>query len=198
MPQVDAKQQPINAAREAATLETRPTGASQEAVAKLATTAERIKIVVDILQGLLTISAILAAGWWFLKQESVKPQVKIEQTVTQRVLGNDPSENLITVDVRATNMGKTKVQLSEGEMEVSQINPIPGYSIVKYPLRALVLEPGESDQALFRAIRLNKSTLTVQIHSKYVVPHSTNIWNLLSAVDIGDKQTRKESAATIN
>jgi hypothetical protein len=173
----------------------RPT---QVADSKQRTVGDQIKLIVDILQAILTISAILAAGWWFLKQESIKPQVKIEQTVTQRVLGNNPSENLITVDVRATNMGKTKVQLAEGEMEVSQINPIPGYSIVSYPLRALVLEPGESDQALFRTIRLNKSTLTVQIHSKYSVPNSKNIWNLLSAVDIGEKPTKKESAESIH
>jgi hypothetical protein len=162
------------------------------------TLGDQIKLTVDILQSLFTIGAILAAGWWFIKQESIKPQVKIEQTVTQRALGNNPSEILITVDVRATNMGKTKVELDQGVTEVSQVNPIPGYSIIKYPLRRLLLEPGESDQALFRTVRLNKTTLTIQLHSEYPVPHTNEVWNLLSAVDIGEKPTKKESAASVN
>jgi len=160
------------------------------------TRAEKIKVVVDICQSLFTIFAICAGGWWFLKQESITPQVKIDQTVTQRSLGNDPSEELITVDVRATNMGKTKVELGTGVMEILQINPVPGYDIISYPLRALILEPGESDQALFRAVRLNKSTLTIQVHSKYPVPGSKNVWNLLSVVDIGDAQAKKETATS--
>lgn len=168
--------------------------AAQKQDCKARTLTERIKLTVDIVQGLLTIGAICAGGWWFFEQESIKPQVKIDQTVTQRSL--NPSETLITVDVRATNIGKTKVELPAGAMEVSQINPIPGYSITGYPLKALLLEPGESDQALFQTIRLNKSTLTIQVHSEYPVPDSKNVWNLLSAVDIGDTQAKKESATS--
>lgn len=171
--------------------------AGQKPDEKEKSVGERIKLIVDIVQGLLTIGAICAGGWWFFEQESIKPQVKIDQTVTQRPLNGDSSETLITVDVRATNIGKIKVELPVGDMEVSQINPIPGYPISDYPLRSLLLEPGESDQALFQSIRLNKSTLTIQVHSKYPVPGSKNVWNLLSAVDIGNTQTKKESATSI-
>jgi hypothetical protein len=175
---------------------TKPAGQKPEDEGQRA--GARLKVIVEIIQGLLTIGAICAGGWWFIEQESIKPQVRIEQTVTQRPLNGGSSESLITVDVRATNIGKTKVELSEGVMQVSQINPIPGYRIIEYPLRSLLLEPGESDQALFRAIRLNKSTLTIQVHSEYPVPGSKNVWNLLSAVDIGNTQTQKESATSIN
>lgn len=158
---------------------------------------EQIKRFVDIVQGILTIGAICAGAWWFFKQESVKPEVKIEQTITQRALGNDASEVLLTVDVRATNMGKTKVNLAEGQMEVSQINPIPGYSLATYPLRAMYLEPGESDQALFQTILIYKSTLTIQVHSEYTVPGSKDVWNLLSALDIGEQPARQKSTASV-
>ena len=171
------------------------TPAPQETDAKKETLGNKIKLVVDIVQAILTIFAICAGGWWFLKQESVKPQVKLEQTITQRPLGNDPSEVLLTVEVRATNMGKTKVELSNGQMEVSQINPVPGGSLATSPLQALILEPGESDQALFKSILIYKSTLTIEVHSEYSVPGTKNVWNLLSAVDIGETPTKKETAS---
>jgi hypothetical protein len=101
----------------------------------------QIKPFVDMLQGLLTMGAICAGGWWFFEQESVKPEVKLEQTVTQRALGNDLSQVLLTIDVRATNLGKTKVELTKGQMELSQINPIPGGSLETDPLQPLILEP---------------------------------------------------------
>lgn len=175
---------------------TKPAGQKSEDEGR--TAGDKVKLIVEIFQGLLTIGAICAGGWWFIAQESIKPQVKIEQTVTQRPLNGGSLETLITVDVRATNIGKTKVVLPEGIMQVSQINPIPGYRLKEFPLKHLLLEPGESDQALFRTIRLNKSTLTIQVHSEYPVPGSTNFWNLLSAVDIGSTQTQKESATSIN
>lgn len=171
---------------------------SPPSVPEQKTPSEKVKLIVEIVQGVLTIIAICAGGWWFLEQESIKPQVKIDQTITQRPLNGESSETLITVDVRATNIGKTKVELSPGTMQVSQINPIPGYQIIEYPLRPLLLEPGESDQALFRAIRLDKSTLTIQVHSEYPVPDSQNVWNLLSAVDVGGAQTLKESASSVH
>lgn len=170
---------------------------ANDASAKQDGRGSQIKRLVDIVQGILTIGAICAGAWWFFKQESVKPQVKIEQTVTQRALGNDATEVLLTVDVRATNMGKTKVELAEGQMEVSQINPTPGGSLVSYPLRAMLLEPGESDQALFKTVLIYKTTLTIQVHSEYAVPGSKNVWNLLSAVDIGEQPTRKESTSSL-
>jgi hypothetical protein len=164
---------------------------------KKETLATRIKLALDIIQALFTIVAIAAGGWWFLKQESVKPQVKLEQTITQRPLGNEASEVLLTVEVRATNMGKTKVELSNGQMEVSQINPIPGGSLATSPLQPLTLEPGESDQALFKSVLIYKSTLTIEVHSEYSVPGTKNVWNLLSAVDIGETPTKKETATSI-
>jgi hypothetical protein len=174
-----------------------PSG-STHSVANGKTPGERIKLVLDILQSVLTIGAICAGAWWFFKQESIKPQIKIDQTISQRALNGESSEVLITVDVRATNIGKTKVELPVGKMEVAQINPIPGYKIDEYPLRTLLLEPGESDQALFQAIRLDKSTLTIQVRSEYPVPGSNNAWSLLSAVDIGDGGTKKESASSVH
>jgi hypothetical protein len=166
---------------------------------KSADIGSRIKLIVDVVQGIFTIGAICAAGWWFIAQESTKPEIKIEQTVTQRPLGNSSSEILITVDVRATNIGKTKAELTKGTMQVDQINPIPGYTIHKYQLRDLVLEPGETDHAIFETIRVLKSSQTIQVYSEYPVTNSKDdVWSLYTPVDIGEKPTQKESAASVN
>jgi hypothetical protein len=75
---------------------------------------------------------------------------------------------------------------------------VPGGSLATSPLQALILEPGESDQALFKSILIYKSTLTIEVHSEYSVPGTKNVWNLLSAVDIGETPTKKETASSIN
>lgn len=164
---------------------------------------ETVKLCVDVVQGLATIVAILAGGYWFFLQRSINPQIKIEQTVTHRPVQGDPGFMLMTVDVRATNVGKVKVDLQPGEFELRQVNPTLSGDTTK-PLVALVLkpmtlEPGESDQALFKTIEVPVEIKTVQVHSDYAVPHETKkFWNLLSAVDVSENSVRTETATSVH
>jgi len=99
----------------------------------------------DVLQTLSTIIAIVAGGIWFYMERSTKPQIRIEQAATQRHVSGIKDTWLVAIDVRVTNIGKVKVELSGGKMVLSQINPLPGIGLIETALRDLVLEPGESD-----------------------------------------------------
>jgi hypothetical protein len=163
---------------------------------------DRVKPWIDVFQAIATIAAIVAALVWFLLQRSTKPQVKIEQTVTQRQVADNPEQWLIAIDVRATNVGKTKVTLEPGVMELTQVNPIPHKEKTlgqPYKLDGLSLEPGESDQALFKDFVIENSVKTIQIHSQYRVPGtSDSYWNLYSFVDIGITPLQKETATSVH
>ena len=160
-----------------------------------------VKNWVETIQGIATIVAICAGAYWFFMQRSTNPQVKLDQTVTQRLAVAQSNQTLITVDVRATNIGKVKVDLGPGQLELFQINPSPAppTALISYTLKALTLVPGESDQAIFAAIKVQNTVKTVQVHSYYPVPHeSKKYWNLLSAVDIGTDASKKESASSVH
>jgi len=159
--------------------------------------AARIKCWTDIAQNIVTVAAILAGGIWFLLQRSNAPQLRLDQTVSQRLLSGSTDTWLIAVDVRATNVGKVRISLAGGVMQLRQINPIPGGIIKEEKLQDLVLEPGETDQAWFRTYQVPNTIKTLQVRSDYAVPGSQRLhWNLLSAVDIGSPSTAKEAAST--
>ena len=164
----------------------------------VATGIERVKPWVETIQGLFTILALLGGAYWFLAQESTKPQIKLDQTVTQRPLVGDETQTLITLDVRATNIGKVKVELSPGTLELLQINPEQDVPKLTFSLQAMTLEPGESDQAIFQTVNIPNTVRTLQVHSEYQVPGARNYWNLLSAVDIGAKPVPKEAASSVH
>jgi len=146
----------------------------------------------------VTILALVAGGVWFLLQRSNKPQVKLDQTVTQRPVAGNPEMTLITLDVRATNVGKIKVDLEPGTVELMQLNPEQDVPKVAFPLQRMTLEPGESDQAIFQTVNLPNSIHTIQVHSEYAVPGTKKYWNLLSSVDIGGSSDRKEAASSVH
>jgi hypothetical protein len=151
------------------------------------------KAILEILQALATIGAIIAAGVWFYMQRSTKPEIKLEQTITQRRLL--PSNRwLLTVDVRATNIGKVKVDLERGEVKLTKVNPTPDVPLISRPLKKLLLEPGESDQAIFESFSLSDDVKTIQMESSYPVPDSKLYWDLRSVADIGQAENRTESA----
>jgi hypothetical protein len=87
-----------------------------------------ISLWVEVVKNLLTICAIIAGGWWFLTQRFDVPQVKLDQTISQRLLSGSTDNWLIAVDVHATNVGKIKVSLTNGIMQLRQINP-DGYPL---------------------------------------------------------------------
>jgi hypothetical protein len=155
--------------------------------------SKTFKYWVEVVQGISTIFAIITGGWWFYAQRSIKPEVKIDQVVTQRPLA-DSKEILIAIDVHASNVGKTKVELEQGRLEVSEINPPTPGVLWSRDLPAITLEPGESDQAVFVTLTVEPEVRTLQIHSLYRVPDTNMYWNLLSAVDIGAGTAKKQKA----
>jgi hypothetical protein len=155
---------------------------------------EMLKSWLSVLQSIATIAAIICGGIWFYMQRSTKPQVKLDQTITQRTLTGS-NDTLITIDVRATNIGKTKVTLNYGQFDLDQLNPTGVGRLWGSPLADnLNLEPGESDQALFKTLILDSSIKTVQAHSDYPVPGTNKFWNLLTAVDVGPNVTATKVA----
>jgi hypothetical protein len=143
-----------------------------------------------------TILAILAGGYWFLQQRLNKPNIKLEQTVTQRPVANDPKSILITLDVSATNIGKVEVKLEPSKAEIRELNP-PGEDIsMSVDLKPMRLEPGESDQAVFKTLIVPSTVRTIQVHSQYAVPHTKNYWSLLSAKDLGVGEAKTDSATS--
>jgi hypothetical protein len=200
------------------TLETESSTKMDREISAPRTRLDTFKKWIEIIQAALTILAFFAAFWWFYKQESTSPQVKLEQTVTQRPLDGSSNTILITIDVHATNVGKVKVELTDGQMDLLQINPTPSSigqaRLVSFPFKRLTLEPGESDQALFKAINVYNSIKTVQVHSIYKVPKSSEVgwnplrifesnsddlyWNLLSVADLGADAEKRNTATSVH
>jgi hypothetical protein len=68
-----------------------------------------VKDYLGIVQSSLGILVIGAGAIWFMLQQSLKPQIKLEQTYSQRPLVGKPNYWLVAIDVRATNTGKVRV-----------------------------------------------------------------------------------------
>ena len=152
---------------------------------------------IDIVQGILTVIAIAAGGWWFLQQGLAKPRIRIDQTVTYRPMAGSPDLWLIAVDVRATNIGSVGVHLDKGWLVVGQVNPLPGRDLLKADLKELWLQPGEGDQALFHTYQVPATVKTLQLISNYQVPGKKLYWTLISVADLqADDSAGKESAAS--
>lgn len=152
----------------------------------------------DLLQGLGTILALTGGAYWFYLQRNTEPQIKLDQIVTQRPLAGTDDRTLITVEVRATNIGKVKVALQPGSMDIRQLNPTGTDAPLKVlSLVPLTLEPGETDQSLFKTFVLYNDVKTVQVHSQYRVPRDREMyWNLYSPVDLGTEATVKNAVST--
>jgi hypothetical protein len=183
------------------------------------TPLEITKLIFDMVQTIATILAILAGGYWFLLQRSTVSQIKLDQTITQRSAANEPHTILVAIEVHATNVGKVKVELEPGQLDVMQINPRTDtpLNLKSYALNKLTLEPGESDQAIFQVLPVYDTVKTIQVHSCYEVPQRSaprvtcaeaaqlgqpddvhKYWNLLSVADLGADANRKESATSIH
>ena len=135
-----------------------------------------LKEKLDIIQAMLTIVAILAAGWWFVKQGFAKPEVRLEHRVTQRRSVDDKGVWLIGIEVRVTNVGKVPVDLKDGTLIVSQVNPVRQQGTEELDRESLdkklYLDPGEADQATFQTLLLPDNYKTILVQSVYPVPRT--------------------------
>jgi len=178
---------------------------------------EGIKTWIEVGQGIATIIAVILGAWWFLEQRSISKNIRLDQTISwQRAIGEDHT-NLVMLEVHATNIGKIRVDLAPGLLEVFQINPRTPAPLALYKtnLEATTLEPGESAQALFHVLAVYDSVSAIEVHSCYEVPGSAwksvdcafaeshpdpnrknKYWNLLSIASIGANapQTISESS----
>ena len=151
----------------------------------------------DFLQGLFTTVAILAGAIWFFWQGTYKPQVRLENRVTQRLLAGSKDTWLLCLEIRATNLGKTPVNLNGGSMSIIQVDPdrSDNPTLKTQPLDDLYLGAGETDQGLVKMITPYRTIKTIVIESQYVVPqswftthilgHKQFLWRLQTPVDIG-------------
>jgi hypothetical protein len=150
---------------------------------------ELFKLCLDVVQAVGTIVALGAGLWWFLAQRSTHPNLKLEQTVTQRHLANDDNRIQVFVDVRVTNIGKVKIDLSPGTLSIYQVYPslADKKALKDYALDNVVLEPGESDQPKVWSFFVYDNVKTIDISSSYPVPGTDKYWKLESVVNLGSE-----------
>jgi hypothetical protein len=166
---------------------------SRDNIRQDASAREAFKDWSSIIQSLLTIVAILLGGAWFLYQESLKPELKLDQIVTKRRLQEVQGVWLISVEVTATNTGKIRETLQGGTLDIVQLNPVPGRVIFeKIPLADLQLDPGESDQALFSTFQISDYSSTLQIQSHYPVPTAASSFGSFLPKFLINKKTQLE------
>jgi len=75
------------------------------------------------LQSLLTIAAIVLAGFWFLGNRTSNERVKTDLRISSRPYAGAPNENLVGVEVWVTNIGQTPIYLRRGRLKIVEVNP---------------------------------------------------------------------------
>jgi len=153
--------------------------------AKSATPTGKLAFVKDVasaLQSLFTIGALIAAGWWFYTNRQNKPRIKIEHIVSQRPDLGEAGNTFMGIEVKVTNIGNVGVDLSQGEIEVAECNP-EAVSLEKDQPTIVALEPGESDQLLFRKILIESKIKTLEVRTKLNAPEGFH-WVYRSLIDV--------------
>ncbi|TFW62686.1 hypothetical protein CT676_00740 [Bradyrhizobium sp. MOS001] len=89
------------------------------------TGAAAFKEKVDIIQGLVTIAAIIIGGIWtynvFIKERREYPHANIEQKITHLALSDQ--QNLLRVGLELTNTGSSLMLVDMSIVRVQQILP---------------------------------------------------------------------------
>lgn len=168
----------------------RSTQVSTELTAKVSFTKDTLAA----LQSMVTIGAILAAGWWFLANRQNRPRVRIEHSVSQRPDRGEPGNVFIGVEVKVTNIGNVHVDLEGGEIEIAEVNPA-GKTLEKDPPIRVSLEPGESDQILFRKLLIPSSISTLELRTRLTAPDNYE-WVYRSLFDVDEKAPSAKSSSS--
>ena len=148
---------------------------------------EFVKDWMSIVQSIVTIIAIIAAGLWFLMQRQHKPRLKVEHRISHRRIAQN--EQLLIVDVMLSNVGNIKADLKCGKIKVYEILPDGGVLVNKDDTcnaGQRSLEPGEGDQ-VHEEYKLDGAVQTVRVYTFFVNPDRPGIgWDLTSFYDFKD------------
>jgi hypothetical protein len=88
---------------------------------------ESIKDWASIIQSVVTVGAIALGGAWFVYQQSLKPELKLDQALTARQLGGTPHW-LISIDVKCNEYRQGARISHGGNSQCDPSKPIAGES----------------------------------------------------------------------
>ncbi len=160
-------------------------------------------------QSILTVAGIIVTAWWFFNQRSTAPDLKLEHFVSQRESADDSNIALISVEVRATNIGHVQFQFGQhNSLKIYDVNskgaPQNGKAADEIEMKigdvkqlSSGLEPGETDQVYFHRFRIDKRSMrTLMVVSHVTAEDGVPVWTYRSLFDLpGVKSTSKESSS---
>jgi hypothetical protein len=148
------------------------------------------------IQSLLTMTALILAGWWFIHQGMESPRVKIDQLVSQRPFRD--SSTLVGLEVRVTNTGNIPLDVLNGEIRVYDVNPgltnPPDNVLKRDTFDRFRLEPSEMDQPYFWMLSVPRSVRTIKIYTRIPLGDGY-VSELRSLVDLGTDQATKAATS---
>ncbi|MBB6588559.1 hypothetical protein PP715_15600 [Ralstonia solanacearum] len=142
---------------------------------------------IDVLQSMLAIAAIVAAGWWFLAQATYSTKIATALNVETRRLAVS-GYTLYSVSIKITNSGFVPVSIDHASVRVERILPLDGEiqkqlehrhlvhrdaekTLVDWPMidtrtkdPRMTLYPGDSDSVLFDLI-VPSEVKVIRLHS---------------------------------
>jgi hypothetical protein len=150
------------------------------------------KDIIDIIQAIATIAALIVGGIWtylkFIKKREHYPRINLSFTIDSMAV--DETHNLIHVAVLHENKGETLMEAKNAELRLRHVLPLPGeikkdlntgadpvskaYATIEWPMLMerewkfshelpFEIEPGESD-SLHADFFVNKNVKIVQFY----------------------------------
>jgi len=173
---------------------------------KLQLNFSRVKEIIDILQSIFTIAAIIAAAWWFFFQAEALPRVGISHSVNYYKINDDWT--WVYVSITLENLGKRPVNFSSEKVWLQKVLPIDksikdrieqnvslisekgrlGWPLIGEPYQKEIdidIYPGESDTLNYEFV-IPSYIKTIRLYSFYQRQGSNKGWRLASLYDLKD------------
>lgn len=155
---------------------------------------EGTKTWVEIFQGLATIAAACAGGWWFWQQGLAKPRAKLDHKITHVQLSRDVI--LLVVDIEVENIGSTPFTLNCGKVRVWEMRPerdVGIFNVKQNECNVPVhdLAPNEIDN-IHVEVDVPGDVTTVRVGSFFPTPGSkgdTHGWGVSTFYDIKEQRS---------
>lgn len=171
---------------------------------KLKLTLNGVKDVVSILQSIFTITAIIAAAWWFFFQAETSPRIGLSHLVNYHKIHDDWT--WIYVSIKLENLGKRPISLSSEKVWLQKILPVDknikdkieqdinltaekgniDWPLIGEPYQKEIdieIYPGESDTLNYEFI-IPSYVKTIRLYSFYQKDGSIKGWRLASLHDL--------------